>query len=290
MPDAKSPKHPERKRADEKMFTKQMIEIFLSVIIMTAVMCFLVYIGYFKQVKVELGHQHYAERVHSSLKLYLPDCIKMPLNTLVNCGYVVLGAAWCAVTSVAVARKEIRHSDAHMFYVFNFLGCCYGPIQALRILTQLHGFSVLDQWYTSPFFMWVFAWGLYLKFGWSSLRNIVLMILSLCSYLLVLFSDIGFEICLSAHVCLAILGAFLAWSKYPKAKCTKCFIGAIISCAGFVVLKLLDFELINCHGVFKYISGHFLSKICDIFQMHFVNAFFLAVTLVACADIKKKEN
>jgi hypothetical protein len=44
---------------------------------------------------------------------------------------------------------------------------CYGPIQLLRILTQLHRFAVLDQWFTLPFFMWVFVWGNYLTSGWN---------------------------------------------------------------------------------------------------------------------------
>ena len=272
-----------------KMVPRLMTNSFLLVFAVSAVMCFVVYTGYFQRVKVELGISHYAERVHPFVKNYIPGRINMPLNTVVNIGYVVVGAAWCAYTSVGLMMDRISQTDAKMFYVFNFASCCYGPIQMLRILTQMYGFAVLDQWYTLPFFMLVFIWGLNHKRGWNTFRNITLTLVSIFSYHLVLYHEIGFEICLGVHIALALLGANMAWSSNSEAKCAKYFVLALLSCLGFVVLKLADFYLVTLSQVFKYLSGHFLSKICDILQIHFVNHFFQQIALSTTADKKKKK-
>ena len=267
-----------------------MLRCLVAVLLLTAVMCYIVYKDYFSDVKVELGEKHYAEVVMPSMKKQLPKWFKMPFNTMVNIGYVIMGAAWAGFTSAAYVNKEIRETDAVFFYVFNFLSCCYGPIQLLRILTQLHGFAVLDQWYTLPFFMWVLVWGLYFKAGgWSQHRAVGLVILSVSSYSLTIKHSEGFEICLGVHILLAVYGAILAWQKYPATKVGSYFIGALISCLGFVVLKLLDHKLVMYHNIFKYVSGHFISKVFDIFQIYFVNKYFMHITLSAIADQKKKK-
>ena len=271
------------------MFPLVMLRCFATVLLLTAVMCYIVYEDYFFGVKVELGEKHYAEVVMPSMKKHLPKWFKMPFNTAINIGYVIMGAAWAGFASAAYMNKEIREKDVIFFYVFNFLSCCYGPIQLLRILAQLHGFAVLDQWYTLPFFMWVLVWGLYFKSGWSQSRAIGYVIMSVCSYSLTLKHSEGFEICLGVHVVLAIYGAISAWQKFPNAKVGSAFIGALISCLGFVVLKLLDHKLATYHNVFKYASGHFLSKILDIGQIYFVNKYFLIITLAANTDLKKKK-
>lgn len=271
------------------MFPLVMLRCLAAVLILTAVMSYIVYGDYFSNVKVELGKEHYAEVAMPTLKPHLPKWFKMPFNTLVNIGYVIMGAAWAGFASAAYASKQIRETDAVFFYVFNFLSCCYGPIQLLRILTQLHGFAVLDQWYTLPFFMWVLVWGLYFKKGWSRLRALGFEILSVSSYILTLYHSEGFEICLGVHILLAVYGACLAWRKFPTSKVDSAFLGALISCLGFVVLKLLDHELVKYHKVFRYFSGHFLSKIFDIFQIYFVNKYFLKITLAANTDQKKKK-
>ena len=265
-----------------------MLRCLAAVLILTAVMCYIVNEDYFSSVKVELGKEHYAEVVMPSLKRQLPKWFKMPFNTVVNIGYVIMGAAWAGFASAAYAGKQIRETDAIHFYVFNFLSCCYGPIQLLRILTQLHGFAVLDQWYTLPFFMWVFVWGLYFSKGWSQFRALVFGLVSVISYSLTLYHTEGFEICLGIHILLAVYGAIVAWQKFPTAKVGYAFIGALISCLGFVVIKLLDHELVKFHRIFKYTSGHFISKIFDIFQIYFVNTYFLKITLVANMEQKKK--
>lgn len=271
------------------MFPLVMLKCLLAVLILTAVMSYVVYRDCFPGVKVDLGTEHYAEVTLPALKQQLPKWVKMPFNTAINIGYVLLGAAWAGFASAAFADKRIRETDTIFFYVFNFLSCCYGPIQLLRILTQLYGFAVLDQWYTLPIFMWVLVWGLYFDKGWSQSRALGLGILSTASYTLTLYHSEGFEICLGIHIILAIYGAVIAWWKFPSSKVGPAFIGASVSCSGFVILKLLDFELVKYHRIFQYVSGHFLSKIADIFQIHFVNKYFLKITIAAIADQKKKK-
>lgn len=271
------------------MVPKVMVKAFIIVLTFTVCMCVTVYKGYFKKIGVETGSVHYAEKVHPAVEKYLPSDIKMPLNSLVNIGYVFVGAAWCAYTSVMLMRNRISMKDARMFYVFNIASCCYGPIQMLRIITQFHGFAVLDQWYTLPFFMWIFIWGVNHKCGWSTLRNLLLTVASITSYSSVFYHVLGFEMCLGVHIALALTGAVLAWSANNQAHCGKYFVLALLSCLGFVVLKLLDLTLAEVAPIFKYVSGHFLSKICDIFQIHYCNHYFQEIALSAMADSKKKK-
>jgi hypothetical protein len=99
--------------------------------------------GLFDSVFTENGIDHYAERPSLGMKELLPKWIKMPLNSGVNFGYVIMGAYWCAYTSAAFEAKRIGVIDSYVSYIFNFMAGCYGPIQLLRILTQLHRFAVL---------------------------------------------------------------------------------------------------------------------------------------------------
>ncbi|KAL4225894.1 hypothetical protein ACF0H5_013882 [Mactra antiquata] len=276
------------KYKSSKMIPKLMVSCMVIVLIVTLGMTFTVFQGHFKKVKVENDDEHYAEQVYEKWKTFLPKFLKMPFNTVVNVGYVIVGAAWCAITSVALDNKKITISDATLFYMFNLASCCYGPIQAIRILTRMHNFGVLDQWYTLPFFMWVFLWGTVISRGWNSLRIIVFMTVSVSSYIFTLYSDIGFEICLSIHICFAITGGVLSWLKVPNANCKKPFVSALICCTGFVVIKLLDLELVKVHDIFRYISGHFISKIFDVLQIHYTNQFFYAVVTASISYQKKK--
>ncbi|KAH3777766.1 transmembrane protein 187-like [Dreissena polymorpha] len=270
------------------MLPAVMVKGFFVILTGTSILCCLVFSGYFQDATVELGPDHYAERLHPVLVKVLPAWLDMPLNTAVNIGYVIVGAAWCACTSVALMRGQLKDDDAKMFYVFNILSCFYGPIQMLRILTQVHGFGVLDQWITFPFFMWTFLWGLHICFGWSTLRNVLMTSVSISSYASVLIHPLGFEICLGIHIALAVSGALIAWNANKQAKCLKHFLLAILSCLGFVLIKLMDLHLPQYSRLFVYVSGHFLSKICDIFQIHFVNHFFLEITLSQYAKVQKK--
>ncbi|XP_033745390.1 transmembrane protein 187-like [Pecten maximus] len=263
---------------------------FMTVTITTAIICFFVFDGGFDRAFTETGLKHYAERASPLLKTVLPKWLKMPLNTLVNFGYAILGAYWLAVIFHHHGNNNISEIDAYAFYVFNFMACFYGPIQMVRILTDKHRFAILDQWVTLPFFMWVYVWGRSLSNGWSNLRVFIATALSISSYTLTLYYDIGFEIALGLHIMLGIAGAALAYRKYSTTEAHKPFLCALLSCTGFVVLKLLDLHLPNIHPFFTKVSGHFLSKIADVLQIHYVNKFFRALTFkkVDC-ETKKSE-
>ena len=262
----------------EIMIPAVMMKAFVVVVLGTLLMSATVFNGHFERAKVELGLSHYAERVHPSMAELLPVAIEMPLNTLINIGYVIVGSAWCAYTSLALNSRMMSEDDARMFYIFNLASCCYGPIQMLRILTQVHGFGVLDQWYTLPIFMWVFVWGLHILRGWSTFWSLLLVTTSVFSYTLVLINPIGFEVCLAVHVLLAVAGALAAWGANSQARCGKYFILALLSCAGFVGLKVIDLDLPQYSPIFNILSGHFLSKICDVLQIHYVNHYFNTLT------------
>ena len=129
-------------------------KVFVMVSIPTIILCVIVYQGWFSKTHTDVGFQYYAEVPHEIYKMYLPKWVKMPFNTVINAGFVIVGAVWCAITSVYLEHGQLTEIDAFVMYFFNMGTVFYGPIQTLRILTQKHGFAVLDQWYTLPFFMW----------------------------------------------------------------------------------------------------------------------------------------
>ncbi|XP_046358232.2 transmembrane protein 187-like isoform X2 [Haliotis rufescens] len=249
-----------------------------SVSLFTVILAAIIYNGFFDSVLIELGFQHYAEKP-SNFNMFFPSFVKMPLNTAVNVGYIFLGAYWCAITTICRENNVINDFDAFIFYLFNIMAGFYGAVQALRIITQIHGFGVMDQWSTLPFFMVVVIWGIYTKWGWNVPLFLFLIIVSLASYSLTLFTPIGFEIALGIHVVLAVTGALIGYSKYPCRNARHYFVLALLSCAGFIGLKLLDFELVKYHEIFNKVSGHFLSKIADIMQIHYVNEYFRSLVI-----------
>lgn len=267
-----------------------LLRAFMTVSLTTAVICFLVFNGGFDGAFTETGLKHYAERASPILKAVLPKWLKMPLNTVVNFGYVIIGAYWLAVIFHHHGQKNIGEIDAYTFYVFNFMACFYGPIQTIRIIMDKHRFAILDQWVTLPFFMWVFVWGRYLTNGWSNLRVHTAITFSVSSYVLTLYYDIGFEIALGLHIILGVGGAVLAYRKYYTPDAQTPFICAILCCTGFVILKLLDLHLAKIHPFFTKVSGHFLSKIADFLQIHYVSKFFMALTFKKIECETKKSN
>lgn len=250
------------------------------------VMCSLIYWGVFQSVHVELGSKYYAEI--PSMTIFLPEWLNMPFNTVVNLGYAVVGAMWLAITSNNIDRDIFDETQSFLFYVFNWMALFYAPIQLLRIITQEHEFAVLDQWVTLPFFMWVVISGATLLNGWSTQRIIISILISIVSYVIVLLPIPGFEISLGLHIAAALYVARALYAKYPNKNAKIYFIKAFICCFGFVFLKLVDLPLGKLHLTFKYLSGHFLSKICDILQIHYVNLFILNIILTKNKDSKKK--
>ncbi|GFO44055.1 transmembrane protein 187 [Plakobranchus ocellatus] len=242
--------------------------------------------GLFDKVELELGLQHYAEMP------WFPLFNVMPLNTVINLGYIGLGLFWCGFTSTALEQGMFKGRDCLLFYIFNIMASCYGCVQLLRILSHHVVWAVLDQWCTLPFFAFVFVWGLYLTYGWSSSRAFLILMTSIMSYCITLFCSLGFEIILGIHMACAITGGVLAYKRYPAAETLSTLYQALLSCSGFVFLKLFDHRLVQVSSVFKVVSGHFLSKICDIYQIHLVNNFFLDLTLekAAANSLEEKAN
>ncbi|KAK3102753.1 hypothetical protein FSP39_013667 [Pinctada imbricata] len=259
--------------------TLAMLLPFTIVAMVTLIMSVVTYIGTFDHVTTELGSDHYAEKCPEFLSKFVPESFTMPMNTLVNIGYIMVGAYYSAVASVRSKQQVFSAQDCFMFYLFNFGAAFYGVIQTLRILTQMHKFAVMDQWYTLPLFNFVFIWSKSLTANPQPTQSALIMALSLTSYCLAVWTEIGFEIALAFHIFVAVIGGVTAYRKFPATSAPRTFFGALLSCVGFVVFKLLDLELPKYHSLFTFISGHFISKIADILQIYYVNVYFEALTL-----------
>jgi hypothetical protein len=169
----------------------------------------------------------------------------------------------------------------------------YSGVQLFRIATQQHIFGVLDQWYTLHMASWVFIWALSLKGNEDTrlLKKLVLNHILLClSYpILIRIHSQGFEIALAIHIALilwTIIPLHLYSQKNDDApfRLRLIFKGALC-CTGFVLFDLLEIYLATLYpSVFTIFSGHFLSRMCDALQIHFVIAL-----LTTIEDYKGKE-
>ncbi|XP_064606532.1 transmembrane protein 187-like [Liolophura sinensis] len=270
-----------------------LFKTFLQVTLVTGAVCSLVYFGFFDKVNVELGYKHYAEE--TILIQWLPalrHILRMPLNTLVCIGYLVVGIHWLIHTEDLVEEKSLMYTDGYVMTVFNWMSVFYGPLQCLRIVTQLHPFAVLDQWVTLPFFAWVVVWSVHCvrhnSQSWSTSIPVICVGLSLSSYCLTLVCNYGFEICLVIHIIASVVAGLRAYKRFSNDESRSSLLKAIFCCFGFVLLKVYDLEMKKLHWVFSTISGHFLSKICDIFQIHYVNSFFLNILITRYTTEKHK--
>ncbi len=246
--------------------------------------------GYFDSVLTENGVEFYAEKPHPKLHELFPT-LKLPMNTLVNIGYLNVGLIVIAHAQKLLMNKKLTESDAAMFFIFGWSGFLYGHVQFWRIILQQQHQSVMDQWVTLPIFAWIVCWTCHIYYGWSFVRNLVITAVSTASYCLTWYDRNGFDIILGIHISCAIFyGSMLYWNTSSK-KAKRDFWIAILLCAGFVVLKLLDLHLPEYHPIFTTFSGHFLSKICDFLQMYFVAKFFMHVNLAANKrKLKAKED
>jgi hypothetical protein len=186
-----------------------------------------------------------------------------------------------------------------MASMFGWMSVIYGPIQLHRILSQSYSSAVLDQWITLPIFAWVVVWARHLSAesetgdsqteqgsaiateGVTSdscpltVTDLAIMTGSVASYGLVLLLDYGFEVALGCHIAAAVGAAVCCYRRQaPIPAARRAFIKGAFCCAGFVGLKLLDQQLANLHPFFSRVSGHFLSKICDVLQIHYSLQFF----------------
>ena len=270
-------------------FTSTIITTFYVTVAYFFAMHYVIKLGYFDEVHTENGLEFYAEKAHPKLKEILPS-LKMPLNTLVNMGYLNVGLIVIAHVQKLFMNKKLSNSDAAMFFIFGWSSFLYGHVQFWRIILQEHREAVMNQWITLPIFAWTVAWTCHLYYGWSLLRNISIVAVSTMSYCLTWYSRYGFEISLGLHIATALLCGALLYCTTTSKKAGRAFWVSAVMCCGFVSLKLLDLELPKYHPLFTTVSGHFLSKICDFVQIYHVSQFFMHVNIAANNQMLKTKN
>ncbi|XP_029950187.1 transmembrane protein 187-like [Salarias fasciatus] len=223
----------------------------------------------FQDVSVDLTYSHYAEpRVES-----LPAFLALPCNCLVNLAYVVLGLYWLRPPGGGGEAPRSRY----MREVFSLMALLYAPVQWTRLATLRRAAAVLDQWLTLPIFAWVPAWIHVIERAPGEWRHVVaLEAASVLSYGLALVHARGFEAALGVHVALAVYRAVRVQAARGGRRSRRYLLLALASCCGFVVLKLLDHRLAR-YRLFRRLTGHFWSKVCDVLQFHFSFCFLTAL-------------
>lgn len=228
--------------------------------------------GVFDSVLVDVTYDHYAERRVERL----PAFLAMPLNSLVNLGYIIMGMYWL----LRCTTREESGKSAYIKDVFALMAIAYGPMQWVRLATLNRLAAVLDQWVTLPIFAWVPVWCRFITHGWHGRYTLTVVLISLASYSLALLHDYGFEAALACHVALAAVRGFELQRMHGDTASLRYLILALLSCSGFVVLKLLDLPL-SRFLAFRYFTGHFWSKVCDILQFHYSFCFLTRLTRIA---------
>lgn len=268
--------------------------------------CYLVFQGFLdSNLGVSVGPEEYAEKPDP--QIYgerLIEDVKFPANAVVNVLYTAFGTYWVMrglfvdqavqsdVSHARPSRKLIDRlaADAFMTAVFGWMGVFYGPVQFLRIASQAHHWAVLDQWFTFPFFSWVFCWELYSI--WPSVNKfwfLLVEFVSMSSYFLTLYSALAFDVVLGLHILLAVSGAVYLIRKHPERSLLTPFLCAIVCTCGFVFLKLGDHQLAELNPFFTILSGHFWSKICDAMQIHFVCKLFFNFNSYEYENVQKND-
>ncbi|KAG7283570.1 hypothetical protein CRUP_026497 [Coryphaenoides rupestris] len=146
--------------------------------------------------------------------------------------------------------------------VFALMAVCYGPVQWVRLATLRRAPAVLDQWVTLPIFAWVPVWCAYIEGGASAWRPLVAVAVQLCSVLsygLSLGHSRGFDVALGCHIVVAVRKGVAVQRLYGDGVSLRHLLLAVVSCGGFVVLKLLDHWLAQQHSegsVAEQVDGH----------------------------------
>uniref|UniRef100_UPI00398E86A8 transmembrane protein 187-like n=1 Tax=Pristiophorus japonicus TaxID=55135 RepID=UPI00398E86A8 len=219
--------------------------------------------GLLDGVSTELGYRHYAERPVA----WLPRFLAMPSNSLVNLGYVAVGAYWLRRRRPAAGGGGGGDWGYHKD-VFAWMALGYGPVQWARVACQSQRTAALDQWLTLPIFAWVPVWAAQLPGGGGTRHPGALMAASLLSYGLALAHRLGFELALAGHVAAAVACGVAAQARLGDPASGRHLTLGLASCAGFVALKLLDRPLGDWGLLPGRLSGHFCSKVCDVLQIH----------------------
>ncbi|XP_068178790.1 transmembrane protein 187 [Antennarius striatus] len=226
----------------------------------------------FDEVKVDLAYDHYAERRVD----YLPSFLAMPCNCLVNLAYIYMGLYWLLNCRGVKETEQGRY----MREVFAFMAVLYAPVQWVRLASLRRAPAVLDQWFTLPIFAWVPVWISSIQrrpARWRAPGAAVVQLLSLLSYGLSLAHERGFEVALGCHVAAAVYKGACVQRDLGDGRTRVYLLLAVLSCAGFVVLKLLDHWL-SRYWLFQRLTGHFWSKVCDVLQFHFSFCFLTTLT------------
>lgn len=228
--------------------------------------------GVFDEVEVDVSYEHYAEQRVD----HLPGFLAMPCNCLVNVVYICMGLYWLLWYRGVKETEQSRY----MREVFAFMAVFYAPVQWTRLAVLRRAPAVLDQWLTLPIFAWVPAWILFIERGpakWRASQAAALELLSILSYGLALAHERGFELALACHVALAAYKGVRLQLEHGDGRTRRYLLLAVLSCAGFVVLKLLDHWLAR-YRLFQRFTGHFWSKVCDVLQFHFSFCFLTTLT------------
>ncbi|XP_044299441.1 transmembrane protein 187 isoform X2 [Varanus komodoensis] len=229
--------------------------------------------GVFDGVHTDIGYEHYAEPTVPGL----PAVLAMPANCFVNLAYILLGWYW--LPSVDKGR--------HTYYlqeVFALMALAYGPVQWVRLWTQHHWAAILDQWVTLPIFAWTAIWCHFLEHGWQTGTFLAMEMTSLASYVLALFHPQGFELALTSHILVVVWRVLKVQRYLGNATSFWIMVLGMISCLGFVSLKLWDQELAQW-VLFRRLTGHFWSKICDVLQFHCAFLFFTQLSKCSASSV-----
>ncbi|XP_072482351.1 transmembrane protein 187 isoform X2 [Notamacropus eugenii] len=233
-------------------------------VLLTACACIAtVYTGLFDDIFVEVGYKHYAEVPVPSF----PTFFAMPFNSAINLGYMLLGCYWLLKSKRVFGNDEDVRQIHYLKNVFAVMVLIYGPVQWVRIWTQTHYSAVLDQWFTLPIFAWSVVWCRFVENGWQPWLFVCIECISLASYGLTLLHHLGFDIALACHILVAMWSAIHVHQEYGDNVSAIYISLAFLFCLGFIVLKLADHWLAQWI-LFKELTGHFWSKLCDIMQFH----------------------
>ncbi|XP_072167491.1 transmembrane protein 187-like isoform X2 [Diadema setosum] len=271
-------------------FNYPVLQSFVSVVVPLTLMILIVYSGIFDHIEVETGYDHYAEAADSTLgPIQFPASIKMPANALVNIGYPLVALYWGVYTFVFNSKlTSIQNLDAYLLYVMVWMIFLYGPVQFVRIVTQTREWAFLDQWVTLPIFGWVMVISKTMMTEWQPKVATLTMAASIMSYNLIFTIEHGFEVALLPHVVYAISSGWSATKKYTPPGYMRNFVAAVLTCAGFVLLKVADFHLAQ-YKPFQDLTGHFWSKVCDVLQAHYALKLFFSISVVRGArNLAKK--
>ena len=225
----------------------------------------------FQSAAVDTSLSHYAERAATWWPW--PDIVPMPLNAVVNVGYVLVGFYWLR----RLPQLGLSRAQQDLIYPWIWLCTLYAPIQLLRVVTLSQYWAVLDQWFTLPMFAWAaagsytFPWLLEdeqkaptgVRLRWLAVTTSALAYL--VAPLHPLAYDLVLAIVIPTTVFLGVRTTMYCWTP----ETTRALVAVIGWLSVFIVPKVLDLHLAAIHPAFTLLSGHCISKVGDFMQIHY---------------------